>query len=133
MRRLDVLFGCALLAVVAAGCVTDPYYYDHRHGRGYNRPPYNERIYDDRPDDYRPPYSHHDRDEYKPPTLVCASKDGGTNRCHTEFPIQRADVDKRYSDSPCDYGRSWGYDHHEVWVDKGCRARFTLTPAGHLR
>ena len=126
--RFDILLG-ALLASVAIGCVTDPYYYD-RHGQGYNRPPYNERIYEDRPDDRPPPHAHHHHDEDdKPPTLVCASKDGHAQRCHADFPIRRADIDKRYSSSPCDYGRSWGYDDDEVWVDHGCRARFILVPA----
>ena len=46
------------------------------------------------------------------------------------YQIQRAEVDKRYSGSPCEYGRSWGFDGNEIWVDRGCRARFVVTPAG---
>jgi DUF3011 family protein len=122
-RRLGMVLATAIAATALAGCVVDPY----RHGR-YDRPYDSGYGYDD-------DRHHHDNDrgDYKLPTLVCASKDGRAERCHTDFPIQRAEVDKRYSGSPCEYGRSWGYDHDEVWVDRGCRARFVLTPAGRWR
>jgi hypothetical protein len=127
------LLGALVVATVVAGCVVDPVYNDGRYGRTYNRP------YDDGYDyghDPRRDYDHshdHDRDDNKLPTIVCASKDGRPKRCHTDFAIKRAEVDKRYSGSPCQYGRSWGYDGNEVWVDRGCRARFRLTPAGRWR
>ena len=132
MKRLvGIVLGATVLAVGLAGCIVDPRYNQHHnggydHGGGYNRP------YDE--DGYHPP-SHSDRndDDYKLPTIVCASKDGRATRCRTDFPIKRAAVDKRYSGSPCDYGRTWGYDGNEVWVDRGCRARFVLTPAGRWR
>lgn len=119
----------AVLATLAAGCV-DPYY-NRRHGVGYDDRYQADRAYydDDRHD------RHHDdgdRDRDRP-TIVCASKDGRPNRCRTDFKIQSAELDKRYSGSPCEYGRSWGYDSNEVWVDRGCRARFRLHPAGRWR
>ena len=119
--RIAVLLGAAIVAAGIAGCVVDPYY--DRPQRGYDRP------YDAY--GYHPP-KHRDED-YQLPTIVCASKDGRANRCRTDFEIKRAEVDKRYSGSPCDYGRSWGYDRNEVWVDRGCRARFRLLPAGRWR
>jgi hypothetical protein len=121
-----MVLGAIFAASLLAGCV-DPGY-GHRYGRG---PYYDDRSYgyDDDHHDRR----HHDRDERKLPTLVCASQDGRPARCRTDFKIKRADVDKRYSSSPCQYGRSWGYDGNEVWVDRGCRARFVLTPAGRWR
>jgi hypothetical protein len=125
-----VLLGAAALAM-AAGCYVDPYQ-DRRYGGGYDDRSYDDRGYygDDRRDHH---HEHeHDRDrDY--PTLVCASKDGRAARCRTDFRIQSAEIDKRYSGSPCDYGRSWGFDGNEVWVDRGCRARFRLYPAGHRR
>jgi hypothetical protein len=127
MKRLvGVLLGAAIAAIGVGGCLAGPYR-AHHYGGSYNRP------YDD-DYDYRPP-SHHQSDHggYELPTIVCASEDGRSKRCHTDFPIERAQVDKRYSRSPCDYGRSWGYDGNEVWVDRGCRARFVLTPAGRWR
>jgi hypothetical protein len=121
MRRLvGLLLGAALATVGVAGCVVDPYH-DDRHHDGHKRP------YDEY--GYHPP-ARPSPDEYELPTIVCASKDGRPQRCHTDFAIKRAAVDKRYSGSPCEYGRSWGYDGNEVWVDRGCRARFVLTPAG---
>jgi Protein of unknown function (DUF3011) len=29
-----------------------------------------------------------------------------------------------HSDSPCIFGKTWGYDRRGVWVDRGCRAEF---------
>jgi hypothetical protein len=119
-----MLLGATIVAVGIAGCVVDPYY--DRHQPGYDHP-YDEYGY------HPPKLRNDDRDGYKLPTLVCASKDGHPKRCRTDFDIKRAEVDKRYSGSPCEYGRSWGYDRNEVWVDRGCRARFRLVPAGRWR
>lgn len=126
---LRTILGAAIAATVLAGCVVDPRHGGYRRG-GYQQPYYpdDRGSYDDR--QYR---DRHDRDDDRRPTLVCASKDGRANRCRTDFRIKYAEVDKRYSNSPCEYGRSWGYDSNEVWVDRGCRARFKLTPAGHGR
>jgi hypothetical protein len=124
------LWGLAVLATLLAGCVADPYYNRH-YGGGYD-----DRYDDDRGyhDDDRRDHHHDDRDRDRDrPTIVCASKDGRPSRCHTDFPIQSAELDKRYSGSPCEYGRSWGFDNNEVWVDRGCRARFRLYPAGRWR
>lgn len=117
-RATTWLLGAVIAAGALGGCVAEPRYgHYHPHG-GYDR-------YDD-DDDYARDRHHDHGDEL--PTLVCASKDGRANRCRTDFRIRRADIDKRYSGSPCEYGRSWGYDGNEVWVDRGCRARFVLTP-----
>lgn len=122
-RKVSWLLGAAIVAGGIGGCVADPYYND-RYRDGSNSP------YDQY--GYHPP-RHDDREHDQLPTLVCASKDGRGQRCHTDFPIRRAEVDKRYSGSPCEYGRTWGYDSDEVWVDRGCRARFVLYPAGRWR
>jgi DUF3011 family protein len=126
-RTMGLLASVTIVVSAIPGCV-DPYY------RGHHRSYSDQAYYDD--EDYYGRSDHrHDehRNDYRLPTLVCASKDGRASRCYTDFPIQRADVDKRYSGSPCEYGRSWGYDQNEVWVDRGCRARFVLTPAGRWR
>lgn len=124
------VFALAAIATAVSGCVVDPYYNQRRYNAPYSSGydyGYNDR-YDDRKDKHK-----HDRDDYKLPKVVCASKDGRANRCRTDFNIQRAEVDKRYSGSPCEYGRSWGFDGNEIWVDRGCRARFVVTPAGRWR
>jgi hypothetical protein len=33
---------------------------------------------------------------------------------------------QQHSDSPCQQGRSWGYDRRGIWVDRGCRADFQV-------
>jgi len=126
--RHRILFGAAAVATLVAGCYVDPYY-DRRYGGSYDERYYDDRGYseDDRHNHHRDDRQDRDR-EY--PTIVCASKNGRAARCRTEFRIQSAEIDKRYSGSPCDYGRSWGFDSNEVWVDRGCRARFRLYPSG---
>lgn len=118
-----MLAGALLVAALAGGCVDARY--GHRHG-GYRLPDDDQAYDDDRYDHGRP----RRRDV---PTVVCASKDGRPNRCPLDVRIQHAEVDKRYSRSRCDYGRSWGWDRDAIWVDHGCRARFRLTPAGRWR
>ena len=122
-RAFAWMIGLVIAASAAGGCVVEPYpgHY-HQHGSP-------DRSYDDENAFYPPPDRHHDHDDYRLPTIVCASKDGRAARCRTDFDIARAEVDKRYSGSPCEYGRSWGFDRNEIWVDRGCRARFVLTPA----
>jgi Protein of unknown function (DUF3011) len=120
--------GMIALATLFAGCYVD-HGYDRRYGHGYDSGHYDDRgHYEDHGsyDDDR--HGRHDRD-HDSPTIVCASKDGRAARCRTDFRIESAEIDKRYSGSPCDYGRSWGFDHDEVWVDRGCRARFRLYPS----
>jgi hypothetical protein len=136
-RTIGSVLGAVAAATVIAGCVYDPYYGHRRYGSGYNSPygrsydySYNDRYRDD---DHRDRRKHRPDDGYDLPKIVCASQDGRPNRCRTELPIKRAEVDKRYSSSPCEYGRSWGYDGHEIWVDRGCRARFVVVPAGRWR
>lgn len=134
-RTIGSVLVAAIAATILAGCMVEPnrgrYYrsYDQQYG-------YDQR-YEGRDYDYRRPQEHYDRDwdkkNYKLPTIVCASKNGKPNRCRTNVAIRRADLDKKYSGSPCTYGRTWGYDQNEVWVTDGCRARFVLTPAGRRR
>ena len=133
-RTIGTVVGAALVATVVAGCLVRPYYGDRRYDTSYNTPyhsgydyHYNDRYHEDDWD------QHHHRDDGDRPTIVCASQDGQAHRCRTDFPIRHAEVDKRYSNSRCDYGRSWGYDSNAIWVDRGCRARFVVTPAGGWR
>jgi hypothetical protein len=133
-RTIGTVVGATFAAALLAGCVAEPRY-GHRYGGGYGYgQPYYGGGYQDR--DYSHDYDRsydrdydrhsgrHDRDQA---TVVCASQDGRANRCRLDFRISHAEVDKRYSSSRCDYGRTWGYDSNEVWVDRGCRARFRVT------
>jgi hypothetical protein len=38
----------------------------------------------------------------------------------------RVELANQLSNSPCDYGRSWGYDSQGIWVDDGCSAEFDV-------
>ena len=62
-------------------------------------------------------------------TITCSSDDGDRHYCaaDTSGGVQLAN---QRSGSPCVQGRSWGYDRRGIWVDKGCRADFTLTSGG---
>lgn len=58
-------------------------------------------------------------------TVRCESRDYR----HTYCPVPTyGDVQLRNerSRSACFYGRSWGYDHRGIWVDRGCRADFAV-------
>jgi hypothetical protein len=58
-------------------------------------------------------------------TIRCESRDYR----HTYCPVPTyGDVQLRFerSRSACYYGRSWGYDHRGIWVDRGCRADFAV-------
>jgi hypothetical protein len=55
----------------------------------------------------------------------CESRDHRYTYC----PVQTyGDVTLRNerSHEACFYGRSWGYDHRGIWVDRGCRADFAV-------
>jgi hypothetical protein len=58
-------------------------------------------------------------------TVRCESRDYRYAFC----PVPTyGDVSLRFekSRSACHYGRSWGYDHRGIWVDRGCRADFAV-------
>jgi hypothetical protein len=55
----------------------------------------------------------------------CESRDYRYSYC----PVSTyGDVQLRHERSygACHYGRSWGYDHRGIWVDRGCRADFAV-------
>jgi Protein of unknown function (DUF3011) len=61
--------------------------------------------------------------------IYCSSDNGRRNVCPTDT---RGGVQlvRQISGSPCDFGRSWGYDRRGVWVDRGCRADFRIGSGG---
>ncbi len=56
-------------------------------------------------------------------TLTCASEDMHRHTCEVDT-SGGVQLIRQRSDSPCLYGRSWGYDQRGIWVDRGCRADF---------
>src|SRR5258705_6921973 len=60
-------------------------------------------------------------------TISCSSDDGNRHYCPVNGQGQ-VQLVKQRSDSPCEQGRSWGWDNRGVWVDRGCRADFAVVP-----
>jgi len=60
-------------------------------------------------------------------TLTCASDDMHRRYCPADT---RGGVDLLHqrSEAKCTFNRTWGYDDHGIWVDRGCRADFNIRP-----
>ena len=72
----------------------------------------------------------HDRDDRPPAgTIVCASNHGERVYCDadTRYGVRMV---RQISGSPCSEGRTWGFDRRGIWVDRGCRAEFTVNSGG---
>ena len=57
--------------------------------------------------------------------VVCESRDYRYHYCAVPT-YGNVSLKSEMSKSSCRYGRGWGYDHRGVWVDRGCRALFTV-------
>ena len=59
------------------------------------------------------------------PILACSSNHGERVYCDADT---RSGVQlvRQVSESPCRQGETWGWDTRGVWVDRGCRAEFTV-------
>jgi Protein of unknown function (DUF3011) len=58
-------------------------------------------------------------------TFYCASDDFNFHGCRVDT-CGGVRLIRQRSDSPCVFGRTWGYDERGVWVDRGCRADFVV-------
>ena len=67
---------------------------------------------------YRPPSS-------QPFLVTCSSNDGKRNWCDIGG---RRDIrlNRQISGSACIQGQTWGIDNRGIWVDRGCRAEFSV-------
>ena len=59
--------------------------------------------------------------------VVCSSIDNRYRECAVPF-RGRAVINQQISQSPCVEGQSWGQKQGLVWVNRGCRARFSMVP-----
>jgi hypothetical protein len=57
--------------------------------------------------------------------ITCESRDERYNFCRTGT-IRNVEVRRQLSNSDCRYNYSWGFRSDGVWVDRGCRAEFTV-------
>jgi hypothetical protein len=56
-------------------------------------------------------------------SVKCESNNGRRNYCGQ---YGQAQMERQISGSPCIEGRTWGVDQGGLWVDRGCRAYFTI-------
>lgn len=59
-------------------------------------------------------------------SVTCESNDGRYHHCPVNVGRGRVEIERKLSRADCRYGQSWGTDRNGVWVDKGCRARFSV-------
>jgi len=57
--------------------------------------------------------------------IVCESSNNTKHWCSTNTRLG-VNLLRQLSANSCVLGNSWGYDKNGIWVDKGCRAEFTV-------
>ena len=58
-------------------------------------------------------------------TITCSSTNGRRATCGADT-SRGVTVLRELRGSHCEEGFSWGYNRREIWVDRGCRAEFSL-------
>ena len=56
-------------------------------------------------------------------TITCQSYNGDYNYCYANT-LGNVSLKQQLSNTGCQKGKSWGFDNHGIWVDRGCRAEF---------
>jgi len=56
--------------------------------------------------------------------IVCESRNYQQNFCTAGQFVSRAWLVSQRSRSPCQQGRTWGYDRNGIWVTQGCEGEF---------
>jgi hypothetical protein len=62
-----------------------------------------------------------------PQIVTCASEDMHRQYCEAG-PNNGIRLIRQRSESRCEMGRSYGFRGNQIWVDRGCRADFEVTP-----
>lgn len=57
--------------------------------------------------------------------ITCSSDDMQRHTCEVDA-RGGAQLTRQISNSPCIFGRTWGYDGRGIGVDRGCRADFEV-------
>ena len=58
--------------------------------------------------------------------IRCESNNGRYTTCGTVDRRQHVEIRNQLSSQQCIYGRNWGVDDRQLWVDDGCRAVFVV-------
>jgi Protein of unknown function (DUF3011) len=61
--------------------------------------------------------------------ITCSSDDGKRHYCNADT-RRGVRLSRQISGTPCVESQSWGYDNRGLWVDKGCRAEFSIGGGG---
>ena len=56
----------------------------------------------------------------------CESQDERQRFCRVPGGVREAQIVRRLSDSRCQFNYNWGYQRDGIWVDRGCRAEFSV-------
>ncbi|HLJ48807.1 MAG TPA: RICIN domain-containing protein [Bryobacteraceae bacterium] len=67
-----------------------------------------------------------DVDRDRGATITCSSNHGERVYCDADTRGRDVQMVRQISGSPCRQGETWGWDRRGIWVDRGCRAEFTL-------
>jgi hypothetical protein len=67
------------------------------------------------------------REESRRKTITCSSDNGGRVFCEIPTRGMRVELTRQISESPCRQGETWNWDERGIWVDRGCRAEFSLS------
>lgn len=59
--------------------------------------------------------------------VTCESQKGHRQYCAIKDPRSQVDLARQLSSNPCTRGVTWGNDGLGIWVDRGCRAQFSVT------
>lgn len=68
-------------------------------------------------------------DNWSPRGIICSSVKKRPAECRTPF-NGRVVVTQQISDTRCVEGKNWGQNRGIIWVNNGCRARFTEVSGG---
>ena len=58
--------------------------------------------------------------------IRCESTSGRYTTCWYVDRRQHVEIRRQLSNQQCVYGRNWGVDGRQLWVDDGCRAVFVV-------
>src|SRR5881394_479586 len=61
-------------------------------------------------------------------TVRCESSDGRYVECRTGM-LDTVTLSRTLSDTTCVQGQTWGFRDNAIWVDRGCRADFLVSPS----
>ncbi len=87
----------------------------------------NKNDRDDRDDQYDNGYGNgYDGGYGNGREIRCESKSGRYTSCGRIDRRQQVEIRRQLSSQQCIYGRNWGVDDRQLWVDDGCRAVFVV-------